>query len=80
MAKAGPVQPARVKWYDRAKGFGFANVFGSSDDVFLHAEVLRCSALSDLMPGEAIALRVTDGRRGKLAVEIRPWDTCSEKP
>ncbi|NND19887.1 MAG: cold shock domain-containing protein, partial [Silicimonas sp.] len=31
-----PLEPARVKWFDKAKGFGFANVFGRDEDVFLH--------------------------------------------
>ncbi len=30
-----------MKWFDKAKGFGFANVFGQKADVFLHIEVLR---------------------------------------
>jgi len=30
--------PARVKWFDKAKGFGFANAYGHSDDIFLHVE------------------------------------------
>lgn len=77
--EAGPLQAARVKWYDRVKGFGFANTFGSSEDVFLHVDVLRRSGLSELMQGEAIAIRVTDGRRGKLAVEIKPWDYASSE-
>ncbi|MEQ9259024.1 MAG: cold shock domain-containing protein, partial [Roseovarius sp.] len=29
-----PLQPARVKWFDKAKGFGFANTFGCEEDVF----------------------------------------------
>src|SRR5690606_37601619 len=28
-----PLEPARVKWFDKAKGFGFANVFGRPGDV-----------------------------------------------
>ena len=27
-----PLEPARVKWFDKAKGFGFANVFGKPDE------------------------------------------------
>jgi len=30
-----PLQPARVKWFDKAKGFGFANTFGNDEDVFV---------------------------------------------
>lgn len=74
------LEPARVKWYDRAKGFGFANVFASPSDVFLHAEVLRRAGLTDLQAGEAVSIRVADGRRGKLAVEVGPWEAgLSEK-
>lgn len=71
---ARPLEPARVKWFDKAKGFGFANVFGRSEDVFVHIEVLRQSGLADLAPGEAICLRVIDGRRGSLAAEVQGWD------
>ena len=68
------VQPARVKWFDRHKGFGFANLFGQPGDVFLHVEVLRRCGFADLATGEAVALRVIDGRRGLMAAEVLTWD------
>ncbi len=72
------LEPARVKWFDKAKGFGFANVFGSPDDVFIHVEVLRRSGLADLQPGEAICIRVEDGERGSMATHVLPWDASFE--
>jgi len=69
--------PARVKWFDKAKGFGFANVFGDGRDVFLHIEVLRRSGMADLTTGEAVGLRWIDGDRGLLAVEITPWELAA---
>lgn len=71
------LQPARVKWFDRHKGFGFANLFARDGDVFLHAEVLRRSGFADLAPGEAIALRVVEGRRGLIAAEVLNWDRAT---
>ncbi len=69
-----PVEPARIKWFDKSKGFGFANVFGHDDDIFVHIEVLRRSGLADLATGEAVSLRVMQGRRGRMAIEVMSWD------
>jgi len=71
--QALPFQPARVKWFDAVKGIGFANVFGSAEDVFIHIEILRASGLVNLEAGEAIVLRVYEGDRGLLAAEVRDW-------
>lgn len=69
-----PLEPARVKWFDKGKGFGFANVFGRPEDVFLHIEMLRQSGLADLQPGEALAMRVIEGKRGRMAAEVQAWE------
>ncbi|MBT0956499.1 cold shock domain-containing protein [Alphaproteobacteria bacterium KMM 3653] len=70
------MEPSRVKWFDKSKGFGFANVFGRSEDVFIHIEVLRRSGLADLQPGEAVGLRVVDGRRGRMAIQVCSWESA----
>jgi CspA family cold shock protein len=71
-----PLEPARVKWFDKGKGFGFANVFSRSEDVFVHVEVLRMSGFADLAAGEAIALRIVDGKRGRMAAQVLAWDVA----
>jgi cold shock protein len=74
---AQPLEPARVKWFDKGKGFGFANVFGKQDDVFIHVEVLRSSGFADLQPGEAVCLRIIDGKRGRMAVQVVSWESAA---
>ncbi|QUS35211.1 cold-shock protein [Falsirhodobacter algicola] len=76
LAAKQPLQPARVKWFDKIKGFGFANVFGLRQDIFLHMEILRASGFSDLAAGEAVALRATEGRRGMTAVQVVSWEAA----
>ncbi|WP_298674850.1 cold-shock protein [uncultured Lentibacter sp.] len=73
---AAPLEAARVKWFDKAKGFGFANVYGNNDDVFIHIEVLRRSGFADLQPGEAVAIKTIDGKRGRMATEVRSWESA----
>lgn len=74
-----PLTPARVKWFDKVKGFGFANVFGSTEDVFIHIEVLRASGFADLQPGEAVCLRVVDGKRGRMATQVASWEAATRE-
>lgn len=76
----GPLEPARVKWFDKAKGFGFANAFGKTDDIFIHIDVLRRSGLADLQPGEAVCVRVIEGRRGHMAVSVMSWEHATTEP
>ncbi len=68
------LKPARVKWFNKSKGFGFANVFQTTEDVFLHAELLKKYGLSELQVGEAIVIQISDGPKGKMADAIFAWD------
>lgn len=71
-----PLEPARVKWFDKTKGFGFANVYSRPEDVFIHIEVLRRSGFADLQPGEAVCLRVIEGKRGRMAAQVTSWEAA----
>ena len=75
--EAGPLQPARVKWFDKQKGFGFVNVFGNPEDVFVHMETVRRCGFQDLSSGEGMAIRTFRGPRGLMVAELRLWETAA---
>lgn len=77
-AEVGPLQPARVKWFDKQKGFGFVNIFGNAEDVFVHMETVRRCGFQDLSSGEGMAVRTFRGPRGLMVAELRLWETANE--
>ena len=72
-----PLLPARVKWFDKQKGFGFVNVFGRDEDIFVHMETVRRCGFQDLSSGEGMAVRTFRGPRGLMVAELRLWETAT---
>lgn len=70
--------PARVKFYDPVKGYGFAKVFGRPDqDVYLAAFLFDDWPLRP-QDGEAIAIRLEETPSGLRAAEAHEWTACRE--
>ena len=74
--EVGPLVPARVKWFDKQKGFGFVNIFGRAEDVFVHMETVRRCGFQDLSSGEGMAVRTFRGPRGLMVAELKLWETA----
>ncbi len=72
-APQGVFLPARVKWFDKHKGFGFVNVYGDRRDVFVHMETVRAGGFTTLQPGEAVLVRTTRGPRGAMVSQVCEW-------
>ena len=63
---------ARVKWFNRVRGFGYLTRGEGTPDIFVHMETLRRWGFTELRVGQWIQIRHGQGTKGCMVAEMRP--------
>ena len=60
----------KVKWFNNAKGYGFINKDGESEDLFAHYSAIQMDGYKTLKAGQAVVFDIIQGPKGLHAVNI----------
>ncbi|MGK0148150.1 MULTISPECIES: cold shock domain-containing protein CspD [Pseudomonas] len=60
----------KVKWFNNAKGYGFINEEGKTDDLFAHYSAIQMDGYKTLKAGQVVSFDIVQGPKGLHAVNI----------
>jgi CspA family cold shock protein len=60
----------KVKWFNNAKGYGFINEDGKTEDLFAHYSAIKMDGYKTLKAGQPVAFEIIQGPKGLHAVNI----------
>lgn len=62
----------KVKWFNNAKGFGFINTDGFTDDIFAHFSQIEMDGFLTLKAGQSVIFDIEKTSTGFHAKNILP--------
>ena len=60
----------KVKWFNNAKGYGFINEEGKTEDLFAHYSAIKMDGYKTLKAGQAVVFEIIQGPKGLHAINI----------
>ncbi|MFJ1338717.1 cold shock domain-containing protein CspD [Pseudomonas caricapapayae] len=70
----------KVKWFNNAKGYGFINEEGKSEDLFAHYSAIEMEGYKTLKAGQAVSFEIIQGPKGLHAVKITGLKAATTDP
>lgn len=64
-----------VKWFNNAKGYGFINLDGEDEDIFVHYSQILQDGFKSLQADEAVEFELHRGPKGLHASKVQPVET-----
>lgn len=60
----------KVKWFNNAKGYGFINEEGKTEDLFAHYSAISMDGYKTLKAGQLVTFDIIQGPKGLHAINI----------
>jgi len=70
LRKEASMEQGTVKWFNKAKGFGFIQR-PEGDDVFVHYKAITGDGFKELFEGDEVEFDVEEGPKGLQATNVR---------
>jgi CspA family cold shock protein len=80
MGMSGVKVSGKVKWFNNAKGYGFINEEGKTEDLFAHYSAIQMDGYKTLKAGQAVVFEIIQGPKGLHAVNIGAPEDASAVP